>query len=278
MIRILVDSAADYSLKELEEKNIEMIPLSITLNDNTYLDTVELERNHFYELLESTGSFPKTSQPSPEAFATVFHDAKEKGDEVICILLSSALSGTFQSAMIAKDMVEYENIYIIDSLSASIAIKLMADYADKLRRLNVSAKEIAAKVEEMKSRTRIFAAIDTLEYLQRGGRISKTAAAIGSLANLKPIITVTEEGTVSIVSKCIGRNKAIAAVLKLLEEHPADSEFPIYPLYTYGKENAEKLVEKCPKDTMICTDYQQVGAAIGSHVGAGAFGLVYVEK
>ena len=278
MIRILVDSAADYSLKELKEKNIEMIPLSITLNDTTYLDTVELERNHLYELLESTGSFPKTSQPSPEAFAAVFEDAKEKGDEVICILLSSALSGTCQSATLAKSMVEYDNIYIIDSLSATIAIKLMADYADKLRRRNVPAEEIVEKVEGMKSRTRIFAAIDTLEYLQRGGRISKTAAAIGSLANLKPIITVTEEGTVSIVSKCIGRNKAIAAVLKLLEEHPADTEFPIYPLYTYGKENAEKLVEKCPKDTMICTDYQQVGAAIGSHVGAGAFGLVYVEK
>ena len=278
MLRILVDSAADYSLQELKEKKIELIPLSITLNDTAYLDTVELERNHFYELLESTGSFPKTSQPSPEAFATVFHDAKEKGDEVICILLSSALSGTCQSATIAKSMVEYDNIYIIDSLSATIAIKLMADYANDLRKQEVSAKEIVAKIEAMKSRTRIFAAIDTLEYLQRGGRISKTAAAIGSLANLKPIITVTEEGTVSIVSKCIGRNKAIATVLKFLEEHPADPAFPVYPLFTYGKENAEKLIEKCAKESIVCANLQQVGAAIGAHIGAGAFGLAYVEK
>ena len=278
MIRILVDSSADYSLKELEEKNIELIPLSVTLDDTTYLDTVELERNHFYELLESTGSFPKTSQPSPEAFAAVFEDAKEKGDEVICILLSSALSGTCQSATLAKSVVEYDNIYIIDSLSATIAIKLMADYADKLRRRNVPAEEIVEKVEGMKSRTRIFAAIDTLEYLQRGGRISKTAAAIGSLANLKPIITVTQEGTVAIVSKCIGRNKAIATVLKFFEEHPADPEFPVYPAYTYGRENTQKLVAECAKDSIVCADFQQVGAAIGAHIGAGAFGLIYVEK
>lgn len=278
MIRILVDSSADYTLKELEEKNIELIPLSITLNDTTYLDTVELERDRLYELLESTGAFPKTSQPSPEVFKTVFEDAKEKGDEVICILLSSALSGTYQSALLAKNIVEYENIYIIDSLSATVAIKLMADYADKLRRSNVPAKEIVEKVEAMKSRTRIFAAIDTLEYLQRGGRISKTAAAIGSLANLKPIITVTQEGEVSILSKCIGRNKSIAAILKCLEEHPADPEFPIYPAYTYGRENTEKLLAKCKEDSSAYGDFQQVGAAIGSHIGAGAYGLIYVEK
>lgn len=278
MIRILVDSAADYTLKELKEKNIEMIPLSITLNDETYLDTVELERNHLYELLESTGSFPKTSQPSPQAFETVFKDVKEKGDEMICILLSSALSGTCQSATLAKNMVEYDKIHIIDSLSATIAIKLMADYADKLRRSDIPTGEIIEKVNELRTRIQIIAAIDTLEYLQRGGRISKTAAAIGSLANLKPLVTISPEGTVSIVGKCIGRNKAIAAILKYLEENPADPEFPVYPLYAYGEENAQKLIEKCKNTSIVFAGIQQLGATIGSHVGPGAYGFIYVGK
>lgn len=278
MIRILVDSAADYTLEELKAKNIEMVPLTVTLEDKTYLDVIELERNHFYEMLASTENFPKTSQPSPRFFENVFKDAKKKGDDVICVLLSSGLSGTCQSAHLAKNMVDYDNIYIIDSLSATIAIKIMADYADKLRKLNVPVGTIVEKVEEMKLRTKIFAAIDTLEYLQKGGRISKAAAAIGSLANLKPIITVTEEGTIAIPAKCIGRNKAIATILKLVEEHPIDPEFPVYPIYTYGIENSEKLIAKCAKESISCAAIQQVGSTIGAHIGAGAYGLIYVTK
>ena len=278
MIRILVDSAADFTLEELSERNIEMVPLSVTLADKTYLDAVELERNYFYNLLDSTKEFPKTSQPSPRSFASIFEDAKAKGDHVICILLSSALSGTCQSAHLAKNMVDYDNIHIIDSLTATIGVKILAEYADKLRRLNVPVETIVEKVESVKSRVKIFAAIDTLEYLQRGGRISKAAAAVGSLANLKPIITVTEEGTIAVPAKCIGRNKAIAGVLKLVEEHPVDPEFPVYPIYTYGIENAEKLITKCEKESIRCNAIQQIGSTIGAHVGSGAYGLIYITK
>lgn len=276
MIRILVDSAADFTLEELKERNIDMVPLSVMLGDKTYLDTVELERNYFYELLDSTGEFPKTSQPSPRAFASVFEDAKAKGDHVICILLSSGLSGTCQSAHLAKNMVDYDNIHIIDSLTATIAIKLLAQYADKLRNLNVPVETIVEKVEAVKSRVKITAAIDTLEYLQRGGRISKAAAAVGTLANLKPLITVTEEGTMAVPGKCIGRNKAIAGILKFVEEHPVDPEFPVYPIYTYGIENVEKLIAKCEKESIHCSAIQQIGSTIGAHIGSGAYGLIYV--
>ena len=109
---------------------------------------------------------------------------------IICILLSSALSGTYQSAVLAKNMVEYDSIYLIDSLSATYTIKIMADYACTLREKGYTAHEIIQAVENLKSRVKVLAALDTLEYLGRGGRISKTAAAIGDLANIKPIITI----------------------------------------------------------------------------------------
>ncbi len=278
MIRILVDSASDYTLEDLKAKNIEMAPLSVNLGGKTYLDNVELERNRLYQMLEETGDFPKTSQPSPSTFEAIFRDAKEKGDEVICVLLSSGLSGTCQSAHLAKNMVDYDKIYIIDSLIATIGVKLLADHANDLRNQGVPAEAIVEKIEDLKHRLKLFAAIDTLEYLQRGGRISKAAATIGSLANLKPIITFTEEGTLAIPTKCIGRNKAITTLLKYTEEHPIDPDFPIYPIYTYGRENIEKLIAKSAPNAISFSEIQQVGATIGCHIGSGAYGIVYVEK
>lgn len=278
MIRLVVDSSADYFAEELKENNIELVPLNISLAGETYQDGVTLERNQFYEILTGQEDFPKTSQPSPDDFLTIFEDAKAKGDDVICILLSSALSGTCQSAHLCKNMAEYDNIYIVDSLSATIGIKIIVDYANTLRNQGASAKEIVAKLEELKSRIRIFAGVDTLEFLCRGGRVSRTSAAIGDLANIKPIITVTEEGKVTVAGKCLGKNKALRFITDKLAEHPADENFPLYTIYTYGEENTEKLEAKLAKMGVSHADRLQVGATIGAHVGPGAFGIIYISK
>ena len=135
MIRLVVDSSADFLAEELKEKNIELVPLNIALAGETYQDGVTLERNQFYEILTGQEDFPKTSQPSPENFLTLFENAKEAGDDVICILLSSSLSGTCQSAHLAKNMAEYDNIHIVDSLSATFGIKILADHANSMRNL-----------------------------------------------------------------------------------------------------------------------------------------------
>lgn len=145
MIRILVDSSSDYSLEEIKEKKLSLVPITVTMNGTDYMEGLNLERNEFYHLLETSKEFPKTSQPSPQSFLDFFQEAKEKGDSLICILLSSELSGTFQSAQLAKTMVGYENIYIIDSLSATYTIKIMADYACKLVEEGFSAREIVKK-------------------------------------------------------------------------------------------------------------------------------------
>ena len=132
MIRILVDSSSDYTLEEIREKNIDFVPITVTIGSKSYQDVVELKPDDFYEMLITGNEFPKTAQPSPQDFAEVFKDAKEKGDDIICILLSSALSGTCQSAAIAKDMVDYDNIYIIDSLTATIMIKIFKNYLHRI--------------------------------------------------------------------------------------------------------------------------------------------------
>lgn len=278
MIRILVDSSADYTLQELDERNLTLTPLNVLINEKNYLDTIELTPNDFYEMLIAGADFPKTSQPSPEKFVEIFKDAKEKGDEVVCILLSSSLSGTCQSAHLAKEIAEYDKIYIVDSLSATFGIRLMVEYAIKLREEGKNGAEIAQHVEEMKSRVRIYAMIDTMEYLYKGGRVSRASAAIGTIANIKPIITVSQEGKVEVINKCIGRVKALNQLMKYLSETPADTDFPFYTLYAYGEETCEKLEKKLAAENCTITERLQLGSTIGAHIGPGACAIIYVAK
>lgn len=278
MIRILVDSSSDYTMEEIKEQEFSFVPLNILISGKSYRDVVDLIPDDFYKLLISSKDFPKTSQPSPQDFAEIFEDVKAKGDEIICILLSSALSGTCQSAHLAKDMVDYDGIHIIDSLAATAMIKFMGNHAAKLVKEGLSAQEIVQKIEAMKGKIKVVAGLDTLEYLCKGGRLSKASATIGELANLKPIITVTEEGKVSVIGKCLGKNKALNFILKYLENSERDMSFPLYTLYSYGTENTEKLEERLTKEGISYDERVQLGSTIGAHIGPGAFAILYVIK
>lgn len=278
MIRILIESSSDYTQKEAQKDHLDFVPISVMFNDETYLGGVTLEHDEFYEKLMETKEFPKTAQPSPQDFLTVFEDAKEKGDDVICILLSSSLSGTCQSAHLAKNIADYDRIHIIDSLTAIAAIRMLANYAKKLISEGATVEEIIEKLEEKKSKVKILAAVDTLEYLAKGGRLSRAAAAIGELANLKPILTINTEGSLEVVGKVLGRIKAANYILNQLETKTIDPEFPMYGIYSYGLENIEKLEKKLEKEGYTVNAHYQLGAVIGAHVGPGAFGIVFVEK
>lgn len=278
MIRIVVDSSSDYLMEEIHDKNLELVPIGIVLDGQTYIDGKNLERNQFYELIAVSKSFPQTSQPSPQEFLDCFQKAKEAGDDVICILLSSGLSGTYQSAALAKQMADYERIYLIDSLSASFCIKMMAEHALTLARDGMAATQIAAELEELKSHVKVVAALDTLEYLARGGRISPTVAAIGNLANLKPLITLNEEGKVEVIGKCLGKNKAISGILQHLQKTDIHPDFPVYSIYSYGEENCEAMRQKLAAQGISSQAPMQIGPTIGTHIGPGAFGVVYVDN
>lgn len=279
MIKILADSSSDCMLSELKEKNVDFIPITVSLGDNHYQDGINLERNEFFKSMIELQEFPKTSQPSPQMFLDIFKTAKKSGDDLIYIALSSGLSGTIQSAMIAKDMISYDNIYIVDSLSATYTIKILIDYACELRDKGASAGEITAKLEALKSRVKVVAALDTLEYLYKGGRLSRTSAAVGEVIKIKPVVSLSaEDGGINVLGKFIGKNKAISGVMSALDESRIDDGFPIYTIYSYGTENCEKLEVRLSENNYKFAERLQIGPTIGSHIGPGAFGVVFVIK
>lgn len=278
MIRILVDSSSDYEIEEVKRKNLELIPINVTLNGKSYADGIELKKDTFFKMLVESDDFPQTAQPSPETFLNIFEDAKSKGDQIICILLSSGLSGTYQSALLVKNMIDYEGIYIVDSLTATYPIKIMADYACSLVKEGLSAPQIVEKLENIKSRVRLLAVLDTLEYLSKGGRIPKSIAAIGEIAKVKPVITVTKDGQVGVLAKCLGKKKASSHIIKTLSEIEIDTTFPVSTIYSYGTDNCEVFEQKLTQSGYNIKERAQIGSTIGAHIGPGAFGVVFVEK
>ena len=142
----------------------------------------------------------------------------------------------------------------------------------------MSGAEIVEKLEEVKARVKIIAAIDTLEYLCRGGRLSRTSATVGSIMNIKPVITVSEEGEVAVVKKPVGKVKARSFILNSLKEEKVDNAFPVYSVYAYGAENCEKCEEALAKEGINVEERHQIGTAIGAHIGPGAYGIIYVKE
>ena len=279
-IRILTDSAADFTAKERAAYNLSFVPLQVIFGGETFLAGQTLSRDEFWARLLA-GENPTTSQPSPEAFLHVFEDAKDAGDEVLYIALSSALSGTIQSAMIAASMADYDGIHIVDSLSATIGQKLLTLAACRMREEGTPcAAEIAQEITKLRSRLRVFANVDTLEYLARGGRLSKAAGAIGTLAQLKPQIMINDEGKVEVIGKAIGRHRAIDALVKKAASFSVDTAHPVIPVYSYDKENTEAFMSKLENagiraDASLLTD---LGPAIGTHIGPNAYGLAFIEE
>lgn len=278
MIRIITDSAADFSQQALAHHRIVCVPMHIAFGEDSYTDGLDLPPELFWHRLTS-GENPKTSQPSPDDFLTVFHDVKDAGDEAVCVLLSSALSGTLQSALIAKDMTEGAEIHVVDSLNAAIAQQVLVLRACQLRDEGMPAAEIARDLESFRRRIRLYACLDTLEYLARGGRIPQAAASLGSLIHLKPLVTLSADGQVELAGKGMGRHRATEALVKLATEHPADPAFPILPIYAQSAENCVPLIKKLCAAGMACReeDALPIGPTIGTHIGPGAFGVVYVE-
>ena len=276
MIRILVDSASD--VPYINSENIYVVPLSVTINEKTYLDGAQLGHDEFYEMLTTTEAFPKSSQPSPSAFAEVFQQAKEKGEELICILLSSGVSGTYQSACLAKNLVEYDKIHIIDSLTGSYGVYLLVQQAQRMIEKGCSAQEIVAEIEALKERVMVYLSVDTLEYLYRGGRLSKASALIGSVAKIKPVIYVTNEGTIGVFNKQIGISRAINALVDVAKNNPADTDHAFYTICTAGTHNIEMLEERLAESSVSVTQRIQMGPVVGTHAGPEAFGIIYIRK
>ena len=276
MIKLLVDSAADFTNDDLKANNIAMIPLQISANDETYLDNVTITKDEFYDKLCNQKYHFKTSQPSPNAFLDAFEKVKESGDTLLCLMLSSKLSGTYQSAMLAKNIVEYENIYIVDTQSATAGIQFLAERALEMIHANLTIELIIQELEEMKQHVRIFASVDTLEYLHRGGRISKASAIIGSVAKVKPVITV-DEGSAIVASKKVGVHQTMHYIIEQMNTLKVHPKYPVKTLMTSGDKHCQQLEKMITQANYTIGKRVQVGSTIGTHIGPDAFGAVFIE-
>ena len=274
-IRIVTDTAADCLEQEIADLGIEVIELPVTFDDD--MESCR-KSDLFWELLIS-GKVAHTSQPSPEVFRTLFADAKEKSEALIYISISSKLSGTYSNALAISEQLGYENVYVVDSLNATTAEKMLVLAACRLRDKGSSASEIVDKLNELKHRVKTYACIDTLKYLARGGRISRATATIGTLVNIKPLITITN-GEIENIGKTLGTTFAMNKILDILKDSEIDWDYTPIPIYSFDSKNASSFIRRAnemdiPLDENHLTP---IGATIGTHIGPGGFGIVFVVK
>ena len=281
MVRIITDSAADLNAQEYEQLGVTCIPLRVAFGCREYLENLELDKARFYELLLSSDEFPKTSQSSPAGLEEILMHAKIAGDEVVYITLSSALSGTYQTACMVREDVECPGCFIFDGKNATGGQRLLVEYACRLRDEGKDAAQIIAGLESIRDRIELYACVNTLEYLHKGGRISNLVYTLGNLAQIKPIISVDVEGRVALPAKAMGMRKGMDILCKRLAAHKPDGDHPLYVMYTNDRSVAETLAARMESQGLGTVPDEriiQVGAAIGAHIGPGACGIVYVGE
>lgn len=277
-VRIIVDSSTDVSEKYREK--IQFVPLTVRFGDKEYLDGVELSKHQFYEMLVESDVLPTTSQATPAAFADCFEAIASAGDSAVVITLSSKLSGTYQSAVLATE--DYPNIYVVDSQSVAIGTGVLAQYAVELAQQGMGAEEIAQVLTQQREKVCVVALLDTLEYLKKGGRISKTVAFAGGVLNIKPVVTI-QDGAVALIGKARGsRNGNNLLVEKIREAGGVDFKRPVLLGYT-GLSSA--LLEKYVDDSKaLWADHVDkldgclLCSVIGTHAGPGAVAVAFFRK
>ena len=278
-LKIVIDSTTDL-VPELFGK-FEIVPLTVNFGEEEFIDGVTISREEFYAKLIESDVIPTTSQATPEAFENVFKKVVENGDEIICITVASKLSGTYQSACIAAE--EFPGkVRVIDGKSVAIGTAILAEFALSLVEKGLSAEEIEAELIKKRDDIIIIALIDTLEYLKKGGRLSKTAAFAGSLLNIKPVVSV-EDGEINILGKARGSKQGNNFLIKEIEKAGGvDFSMPLLLGYT-GHD--PYMLDKYKEDSRFIWEGKLenlretcIGSVIGTHVGPGAIAVAFFKN
>lgn len=276
--RIIVDSTTDL-MPEVKGR-VSVVPLTVHFGDEEYIDGVTIDHKSFYEKLVETDVHPTTSQATPAAFMAEYEKVRAAGDSAVVITLSAKLSGTYQSAVIA--VADFENIYVVDSASATIGAAVLTELALRYLDEGLEAKEIAARLEEEKKRILTVALLDTLEYLKRGGRISKTVAFAGAVLNIKPVIAVSD-GEIMVLGKARGSKMGNNLLEQEIEKAGGvDFSAPVLLGYTGLSdlvlrkyiEDSRRLWEEGLDEVRFTT----IGSVIGTHAGPGAIAVAFFKK
>ncbi|GIP41850.1 hypothetical protein J45TS6_03090 [Paenibacillus sp. J45TS6] len=276
---IVTDSTADIPDELVAKYQIHVVPLRVVFDQETYLDGIELSPATFYEKLGNAKVLPSTSQPSPVEFMNVYSQIlnDHPGSQIVSIHLSSGMSGTYQSALLGKSMLEDEQtaeITVIDSKSASYGYGLLVVHAAQLAQAGKNAQEIEAAVLRLHQQRKLYFLVDTLEYLQKGGRIGKASAVLGTLLNIKPVLSIDDEGIIYAVEKIRGQKKAMERIIQMFEQDFAGKRINIAVGHTANPASAETFISLIQTRFELGeVVYPNIGAVIGSHVGFGTIAI-----
>ncbi|MGI6510242.1 MAG: DegV family protein [Erysipelotrichaceae bacterium] len=277
-IRLIVDSTTEM-VPEYQDR-VHVVPLTVHFGDESYIDGVDIDHNTFYKKLIESDVLPTTSQPNPEAFAKEYAEAKKLNEACIVLALPKNLSGTYQSATIAAQ--DYENVYIIDTGTVAIGTGILAELAIKYIDQGLDVKTIVEKIEEEKKKVLIVALVDTLEYLHKGGRLSKSVTVAGAVLNIKPVLSV-ENGNINAIGKAMGSKRGNNMLSQeIAKAGGVDFTKPVLLGYT-GISNA--LLLKYIEDSRPLWEnelkeirYSIIGSVIGTHAGPGAVAVAFFKK
>ena len=277
MLRIVTDTASDITLEQARDMNIDVASLEITFEDGPAPQNTLEDFQRFYERLETCDKLPVTSRTAPEEYLKVFQQAKEAGDDVLVITLSSGLSGTIDSARMAKQIADYDRIEIIDSHQAILTQRMLVEQAVKLREDGYQLEEIARRIRDMRDQVLVCGVVDTLKYLQKGGRIPASLATVGTLLRIKPVI-VLEDKILKQLGKARGHEAGEAMLYKRMEADGFNKAYPVYFGYTSNREIAEKFMQQTrERYGLTQTRLFAIGGVIGTHCGTNCVAVAYVK-
>ncbi len=280
-VKLVVDSASDIDLEEAKALGVHMIPMSIQFGDQTYADGVDLSRREFFEKLIESSELPTTSQINMFQFEECFSELTADGSQVVVITLSSKLSGTYAGAVSAARSFPGQ-VFVVDSLNVCIGERILIQQAIRLLKEGIFAQELAERLEKDRERIKLMALLGTLEYLQKGGRISAITAVSGSVLHIKPVISI-EEGEVKMIGKAMGSKKGNNLLMQLISKSGGiDFDMPYATAYSgledsllqkYLKDSAFLFEDKLTEIPSYC-----IGSTIGTHVGPGAIAVAFFAK
>lgn len=278
-VRVVTDSTADLSPEVRKEHGIEMVPLTVHFGPESFKDVVEMDDEAFWAKLKRSPHHPKTAQPAPGDFLEVYRRLHQQGDEIISIHISGKLSGTLSSAHAAKQLLPDARITLVDTKSVSHGIGLIALEAARMARAGKSAAGVASWAAETVDRTNIFFTLDTLEFLQKNGRIGKAQALLGGLLGVKPILQIDREGLVATADKVRGKSKVLPRALELMQERvPAGRRIRCGIVHAQAPAEAIEWLKAISQvykveDHMIAS----IGPVIATNGGPGTLGAAFYE-
>lgn len=271
MIKIITDSSSNITPQEAKELGIILMPLTINFGKEEFRDGIDINCDEFYKKLAVEKEFPHTSQLTEEQIEKSVREALNEADEVLILPIAAALSGSYERcAAVAQ---KFKNVYVYETKCTTVMLKMLV--CEAVKNAQKSAVEVIKILENLRPKIKLFAVLDTLENLRKGGRLSGAAAILGSMLKIKPVITISPEGKVELISKQFGMQKGLSFVSGAVDINKIDFNKPVYLIYTANPKNSDLLISKLKIEY---SEKSNICPVIGTHIGADAAGIVYAEK